>query len=238
MIKISDPFLRTKMLIGDESFEKLYSSHVAIFGIGGVGSFAAEAIARSGILNIDLFDADIVDITNINRQIIADFSTVGHAKVEIMKSRVEKINPEANVGAYKCFFDKNVADKYDFSKYDYIIDAIDTVPSKILLIEKAKKEKVPIISSMGTGNKLNALAFEVCDIYETSVCPLARIIRQKLKQRGIENLKVVYSKEEPKYIANISDKNIKRINASISFVPPVAGLILAGEVINDLITNG
>ena len=237
MIKISDPFLRTKMLIGDESFEKLRSSHIAIFGIGGVGSFTAEAIARSGILNIDLFDSDVVDITNINRQIIADFTTIGYAKVDVMKERIENINPKANINAIKCFFDENNVDQYDFSKYDYIVDAIDTISSKVLLIEKAIKEKVPIISSMGTGNKMNPLDFEVCDIYKTSVCPLARIIRQKLKQRGVEKLKVVYSKEKPqKFTAKINEE-YKRINASISFVPSVAGLILAGEVIKDLIVN-
>lgn len=241
MININDPFYRTRLLIGDDAFKKLKDSKIAIFGVGGVGSFATEAIARSGVENIELFDADTVDITNINRQLIADMSTVGKFKVEVMKNRIKKINPHANINIYKCFFDKNNESQYDFTSYDYIIDAIDTISSKILLIEKAKKSGVNIISSMGTGNKLNPCEFEVADIYSTSICPLARVMRRELKKRNIKNLKVVYSKEIPLYIPHETDENSllktinpKRVNSSISFVPSVVGMILASEVIKDL----
>lgn len=233
------------MLIGEKSFEKLKKSKIAIFGIGGVGSFAAEAIARCGIENIELFDADVVDFTNINRQIIADISTIGKFKSEIMRDRIHKINPDAKVNAHKCFFDKSNELDYDFSEYDYIIDAIDTISSKILLIKKAKKCDVKIISSMGTGNKLNPCDFEVADIYNTSICPLARVMRRELKKINIKSLKVVYSKENPSYIpheidenSKYSTENPKRVNASISFVPPVVGMILASEVIKDLLKSG
>ena len=230
------PFFRTELLLGKEKMNKIQKSHIAVFGIGGVGSFTAEAIARCGVKNIDIFDGDIVDITNINRQIMADIKTIGQKKTEVMKERIKLINPNANVNAEYCFFDKENKDNYDFSKYDYIVDAIDTVTSKILLIEKAKKENVKIISSMGTGNKLCPEKLEVSDIYKTSVCPLARVMRKELKKRNIKNLKVVYSKEKPSYVP-VQDKenpNAKRVNASISFVPSVAGLIIAGEVIKDI----
>ena len=242
MIKIANSFYRTRLLVGDDSFEKLRKSKIAIFGIGGVGSFAAEAIARSGIENIELFDADKIDVTNINRQIIADTSTIGKFKSEVMRNRIKNINPNAKVVAHKCFFDKNNESDYDFSEYDYIVDAIDTISSKILLIEKAKNSGINIISSMGTGNKLNPCDFEVADIYSTSICPLARVMRRELKKRNIESLKVVYSKEKPTYTPHEIDKNSscktanpKRVNSSISFVPPVAGMILASEVIKDLL---
>lgn len=242
MIKIDNSFYRTRLLVGDDSFEKLRKSKIAIFGIGGVGSFAAEAIARSGIENIELFDADKIDVTNINRQIIADTSTIGKFKSEVMRNRIKNINPNAKVVAHKCFFDKNNESDYDFSEYDYIVDAIDTISSKILLIEKAKNSGINIISSMGTGNKLNPCDFEVADIYSTSICPLARVMRRELKKRNIESLKVVYSKEKPTYTPHEIDKNSscktanpKRVNSSISFVPPVAGMILASEVIKDLL---
>lgn len=239
---MNDSFFRTELLIGNDLFQKLKNSKIALFGIGGVGSFAAEAIARCGIENIELFDADTVDITNINRQLIADISTVGQPKVEVMRERIKKINPDAKVVVHKCFFDKNNEFEYDFSSYDYVIDAIDTIASKILLIEKSKKEGVNIISSMGTGNKMNPAEFEVADIYDTSVCPLARVMRRELKKRNIKSLKVVYSKEKPLYTPHETDgnscedvTNLKRINSSISFVPPVAGMILASEVVKDLL---
>ncbi len=236
MIYIKDSFFRTKILIGEEKFEKLKNSHVSIFGLGGVGSYAAEAIARSGVQNIDLFDFDVVDVTNINRQLIATHETVGKFKVDVMKERILKINEEADVMVHKIFFNDSVLQDIDFSKYDYIIDAIDTISSKILLISEAKKQGVKIISCMGTGNKLNPVLFEVSDIYKTSICPLARVMRRELKKRNINSLKVVYSKEKPVYTPDSTQtENSKRVNASISFVPPVAGMILASEVVNDII---
>ena len=179
------PFFRTELLLGKEKMNKIQKSHIAVFGIGGVGSFATEAIVRCGVQNIDIFDGDTVDITNINRQIMADIKTIGQKKTEVMKERIKLINPNANVNAEYCFFDKENKDNYDFSKYDYIVDAIDTVTSKILLIEKANQENVNIISCMGTGNKLCPEKLEVSDIYKTSVCPLARVMRRELKKRDI-----------------------------------------------------
>jgi tRNA A37 threonylcarbamoyladenosine dehydratase len=223
-------------LIGDDALEKLQKSRVAVFGIGGVGSFAAEAIARAGVGSIDLFDKDTVDVTNINRQLIADTETVGRPKTEVMRERILRINPQADVIINYCFFDKNNESDYDFSVYNYIVDAIDVITSKILLIEKADKANVPIVSSMGTGNKIEPTKLEVDDIYNTSVCPLARIMRRELKKRGVSHLKVVYSKETPIYTpVDTPDGCSKRVNASISFVPSVAGLILASEVVKDII---
>ena len=195
---------------------------------GGVGSYSAEALVRSGIGNITLIDNDIIDITNINRQLIADTTTVGKPKVEIAKERYLKINPDINVSAYKLFYDESKNDEVFSTHYDYIIDAIDTVSSKLCLIKTAKSKNIPIISCMGTGNKLDPTMFEVTDISKTSVCPLAKVMRKELKKLGIEHLKVVYSKEEPKSFTENS-----KVPASISFVPSVAGLILAGEVIRD-----
>ena len=230
------PFFRTELLLGKEKMNKIQKSHIAVFGIGGVGSFATEAIVRCGVQNIDIFDGDTVDITNINRQIMVDVETIGQKKTEVMKERIKLINPNANVNAEYCFFDKENKDNYDFSKYEYIVDAIDTVTSKILLIEKANQENVNIISCMGTGNQLCPEKLEVSDIYKTSVCPLARVMRRELKKRNIKDLKGVYSEEEPSYVP-VQDKenpNAKRVNASISFVPSVAGLIIASEVIKDI----
>ena len=195
---------------------------------GGVGSYSAEALVRSGIGNITLIDNDIVNITNINRQLIADTTTVGKPKVEVAKERYLKINPDINVSAYKLFYDESKNDEVFSTHYDYIIDAIDTVSSKLCLIKTAKSKNIPIISCMGTGNKLDPTMFEVTDISKTSVCPLAKVMRKELKKLGIEHLKVVYSKEEPKRFTENS-----KVPASISFVPSVAGLILAGEVIRD-----
>ena len=223
------------MLIGEKTFEKLKNSKIAILGLGGVGSYAAEIIARCGVENIVIFDGDKVDVTNINRQILADSETIGRPKTEVMKDRILKINENAIVEANFTFFDSSNANNYDFSSYNYIIDAIDTITSKILLICKAKSEGVPIKSSMGVGNKINPLEIEVAELYATQNCPLARVMRRELKKRGIENLKVVYSKETPKYIPSSTDTNGKRIKSSISFVPSVAGIVLASEVVKNII---
>lgn len=223
---------RTELLIGKQSLEKLKNSTVAVFGCGGVGSFALEALARSGIQNLVIIDNDIVDITNINRQLIADTTTIGLPKVEVAKNRILKINPNAQITTYQAFYDSTNANNLIQTNYDYIIDAIDSVSSKLSLIEEAYHRHIPIISSMGTGNKLDSTKFEVTDITKTSVCPLAKVIRKELKKRNIPHLKVVYSKEIPK--RNNIEENLRRTPASISFVPSVAGLILAGEVIKDL----
>jgi len=229
---LSNRFARTERLIGAGKLEKLKNKHVAIFGIGGVGGHACEAIARSGIGIITIVDKDDVDVTNINRQIIALGSTVGKSKVEVMKERILDINPDAKVNAVKAFFLPENADDFDFASYDYVIDAVDTVTAKIELVLKCDEVETPIISSMGTGNKLDPTKFMVADIYKTSVCPLAKVMRKELKTRGIKKLKVVYSEEVP-----MKAEDGERSPASISFVPPVAGLILAGEVIKDLIAE-
>lgn len=221
------PFTRTELLIGTENVKKLQKSKIAIFGIGGVGSYVLEACVRAGIENFILVDKDIIDITNINRQIIATRSNIGKAKVEVAKKRVLEINPEAKVEIHQEFFNASSKDFFD-SNVDYIVDSIDTITSKIELIERAKKINIPIISCMGAGNKLDPTKFEVTDIYKTSVCPLAKVMRKELKKRGVDNLKVLYSKEEPV-------KQVNSVTASISFVPSVAGLIIAGEVIKDII---
>lgn len=228
---------RTEMVLGKEAVEKLNSSNVAIFGIGGVGSYAAEALARAGIGKLTLVDGDVVSETNINRQLIADSTTIGLDKVEVMKKRILTINPEADVSAVKLFFSAETSDQLDLKQYDYILDCIDTVSSKIHLICESYFGGIPVISSMGAGNKLNPYMFEVDDIYKTSVCPLARIMRSELRKRGVKKLKVVYSKEEPKKMSNDSSQqteNGKHIPGSLSFVPSVAGLIMAGEVVKFL----
>ncbi|MBO5240449.1 MAG: tRNA threonylcarbamoyladenosine dehydratase [Clostridia bacterium] len=221
-------FSRTERLIGKAGLERLAKARVAVFGIGGVGGYVVEALARSGVGALDLIDNDTVSESNINRQIIALHSTIGKRKTEVAAARVRDINPAIEVRVHNVFFLPETAASFDFSLYDYVVDAIDTVSGKIALIEKAKEANVPVISSMGTGNKLNPTAFEVADISKTSVCPLARVMRRELKKRSIGNVKVVYSKEEPK-------ENSGGEPASIAFVPPVAGLIIAGEVIKDLI---
>lgn len=224
-------FSRTELLIGKEAVEKLQKAKVAIFGIGGVGSYVVEALVRAGIKNFTLVDKDVVDITNLNRQIIATHKTIGQPKVEVAKERILEINPNAKIEIYKEFFlpeSKGFLDE----TIDYIVDAVDTVTAKIELVMRANKLNIPIISCMGTGNKLDPTKFEVSDIYKTSVCPLAKVMRKELKQRNIKKLKVVYSKEEP--IKN-KDTKEKQVPASIAFVPSVAGLIIAGEVIKDLI---
>ncbi len=222
-------FDRTVRLIGEEAQNRLHAAHVAVFGIGGVGSFTAEALVRAGIGRLTLIDADTVDITNINRQLVALNSNVGKPKCEVMKERALDINPAVRVDALKMFYDAQTASEIDISKFDYVVDAIDSVSSKLLLIETAVKNGVKIISAMGAGNKLDPTMFRVADIYSTKVCPLARVMRRELKKRGIEKLKVVYSEEEP-----ISPAGDVRLPASISFVPSVSGLIIAGEVIKDI----
>lgn len=224
---MNDRFTRTKLILGQDGIDKLQSSRVAVFGIGGVGGFAAEALARAGIGAIDLIDKDKVDVTNLNRQIVATASTVGRDKVEVMKERILDIDPDIRVTAHKCFFLPET--EFDFSGFDYVVDAIDTVTAKLDLVVRAREAGVPVISSMGTGNKLDPTRFEVTTIDKTSVCPLAKVMRRELRRREISDLKVVYSKEEPIRQAE------RGVPASVSFVPPAAGLILAGEVIKDLI---
>ena len=230
------------MLLGGEAVKKLEKCRVAVFGLGGVGGYTVEALARSGVGALDLIDNDKVSLTNINRQIIATHKTVGRFKVDVAEERVLDINPACVVTTYKTFYMPETQGEFDFTAYDYIIDAIDTVTGKIALIENAKKCGVPVISAMGAGNKLDATAFRVADIYKTSVCPLAKVMRRELRKRGIDSLKVVYSQEEPrKPLAEAQEECGKEgaarrdIPASVAFVPSVAGLILAGEVIKDLI---
>lgn len=248
---MQNQFSRTELLIGKEGIEKLHKSKVAIFGIGGVGSFVVEALVRAGIENFILVDKDTVDITNLNRQIIATRKTIGQPKVEVAKERILEINPNAKIETYEEFFMPDSKEIFD-NTISYVIDCVDTVTAKIELVSRANKLNIPIISSMGTGNKLDPTKFEVTDIYKTSVCPLAKVMRKKLKNRGVKKLKVVYSKEEPikqeeleSNSCNVncisasetSQKSITKnqVPASISFVPSVAGLIIAGEVIKDII---
>lgn len=244
-----DRFSRTQLVFGKEAMDRLKGSRVAVFGVGGVGGYTVEALARSGVGAIDIIDDDKVCLTNINRQIIATGKTVGKYKVDVAKERIEEINPDCKVTAFRTFYMPETADRFDFTKYDYVVDAIDTVTGKIALIENAKKAGTPIISSMGAGNKVDPTAFEVADIYKTSVCPLARVMRYELKRRGIKKLKVVYSKEKP--IPPIADEDPngengclsmadkvagkRQVPGSTAFVPSVAGLIIAGEVIKDII---
>lgn len=226
-------FDRSEILLGSEALKKLKSSTVAVFGIGGVGSYTVEALVRGGIGNLFLFDGDIVSQTNINRQLVATVKTIGMPKIQVAADHCKEVNPEVNITAEQLFFDHENADRIDFSKFDYIVDAIDTVSSKILLIEKAKSAGVPVISCMGAGNKLDPTRFEVTDISKTSVCPLAKVMRYELKKRNITKVKVLYSKEEP--IKHGQTENGRPLPGSVSFVPSVAGLIIAGEVIKDLI---
>ncbi len=233
---MSEFYSRTEMLIGKDALEKLKNSRVAVFGVGGVGGYAVEALARSGVGSIDLIDCDTVSESNLNRQIVATTKTIGKAKTEAGKIRIEEINPHCNVEAFNLFILPENINEFDFSVYDYVVDAIDTVSGKIAIIEKCNEMKIPVISSMGTGNKLDPTQFEISDIYKTSVCPLARVMRLEMKKRGIRKLKVLYSKEQPIKPKNqaFGDKG-KPIPGSISFVPSVAGLIIGGEVIKDLI---
>ncbi|MCI7328979.1 MAG: tRNA threonylcarbamoyladenosine dehydratase [Lachnospiraceae bacterium] len=246
-----DQFSRTQLLLGEESMKKLSDMRVAVFGIGGVGGYVCEALVRTGIGHFDLIDDDKVCLTNLNRQIIATRKTVGLYKADVMKERMLEINPNVEVNVYKCFFLPENADEFPFADYDYVIDAVDTVTAKVELVMKCKEMNVPIISSMGAGNKLDASAFKVADIYKTKMCPLAKVMRHEMKKRGVKKLKVVYSEEKP--TRPIEDMSIscrthcicppgaqhkcterRDIPGSVAFVPSVAGMIIAGEVIKDL----
>ncbi len=227
---MNSEFSRCENLIGSANFLKLQNCHIAVFGIGGVGGYVVEALARAGVGKIDLIDNDTVDITNINRQIIALHSTIGELKVEAMKTRALDINPNIKVNSFPVLFLPENSANFDFSQYDYVIDAIDNITAKIELILKCNEANTPIISAMGTGNKLDPTQFEITDIYKTSVCPLAKVMRYELKKRGVKKLKVLYSRENP-----IKNPEHPRTPMSISFVPSVAGLIIAGEVIKDII---
>ena len=244
-------FSRTELIFGKSGMEKLYAAKIAIFGIGGVGGYAVEALARSGVGRLDLFDDDKVCLTNINRQLYATRKTVGLYKVDVAKERIQEINPNAQVNTYRMFYLPDTAEQVDLSQYDYVIDAIDTVTGKIELVMRAEECRVPIISSMGAGNKINATSFEVADIYKTSICPLAKVMRRELRKRGIQSLKTVYSKEAPVVLKEDMLTSCKencicppgttrkctsrrQIPGSNAFIPSVVGLIIAGEVVNDL----
>ena len=224
---MKEQFSRTAQLLGNENVEKLFDKHVIVFGVGGVGGYVVEALARSGIGKISIVDNDVVNESNINRQIIALHSTVGMQKVEVLKNRILDINPECQVFVYNQFFLPENSNDFDFSIYDYVVDAVDTVTAKIEIIKKSKESNVPVISSMGTGNKLNPMGFKVSDISKTKVCPLARVMRNELKKRGISKVKCVYSEENPVIQTQTP--------ASVAFVPSVAGLLIASEVIKDLV---
>lgn len=231
-------FDRTQLLLGEASMDILNNSSVAVFGVGGVGGYVAEALVRSGIGSIDIIDNDKISETNINRQIIATTKTVGQYKVDVLKQRILEINPDCKVTAYKCFYLPETKNEFDFSSYDYIVDAVDTVTAKIQLVLEAGDKRIPIISSMGAGNKLNPAEFEVADISKTSVCPLAKVMRRELKKRGVNHLKVVYSKEPPVKPGISEEVTGKRaIPGSVAFVPSVVGMIIASEVVKDLIVQ-
>ena len=244
-------FSRTQLLLGKEAMEKLQRSRVAVFGIGGVGGYVCEALVRSGVGAFDLIDDDKVCLTNLNRQIIATRKTVGKYKADVMKERMQEINPDVEVNVHRCFFLPENAEDFPFEKYDYVVDAVDTVTAKLEIVMQAKKKRVPVISCMGAGNKLDASTFRVADIYKTKMCPLAKVMRRELKKRGVKELKVVYSEEKP--TRPLEDMSIscrshcicppgakhkcterRDIPGSVAFVPPVAGLIIAGEVVKDL----
>ena len=246
------PFERAELLLGKNALERLQKARVAVFGLGGVGGYVVEGLARCGVGALDLVDRDIFSISNLNRQILATTGTIGRAKVEAAKERVLAINPDCRVNARQCFFLPDTKDQFDFREYDYVVDAIDTVTGKLALIETAREAGVPIISSMGTGNKLDPTAFRIGDIYETTVCPLARVMRRECRKRGIDHLKVLYSTEIPLELCGHMNPatavssgeetqmqempaSVKPVPGSVSFVPSVAGLIIAGEVIKDLI---
>ena len=226
---MENQFSRTEMLLGAEAMKRLFQARVAVFGVGGVGGFAAEALARCGVGHLTLIDNDTVSVSNLNRQIIALHSTIGRYKVEVMKERIGDINPAAQVEAVRLFYLPENADQFDFSSFDYVIDAIDTVKAKIELAVRCHQQGIPFISSMGAGNKLHPEAFEITDISKTSVCPLARVMRKELRARGIRHIKVVYSKEDAR-----KPQGEQRVPGSIAFVPSAAGLVLAGEVVRDL----
>lgn len=250
---MEEQFSRTELLVGNKAMNRLAQSRVAVFGIGGVGGYVVEALVRSGIGAIDLIDHDQISLSNLNRQIIATRDTLGRDKVEVMQERIHSINPDCKVRAYRCFYLPETREEFDFTEYSYVVDAIDTVTGKIQLILQAQETGTKVISSMGTGNKLNPAEFQVADIYETSVCPLAKVMRKELKKRGVKQLKVVYSRETPSVIRELGDaratemegaeqtdpsaRRAKSVPGSVSFVPPVAGFILASEVVKDLIAD-
>ena len=227
-----EQFSRTELLLGQEAMDRLRQSRVAVFGIGGVGGHVVEALARAGIGYLDLIDHDKVSMSNINRQILATFDTFGMDKVDVMKERILSINQDARVETHRCFYLPENADMFDFLQYSYVVDAIDTVTAKIELVLRAKEAGVPVISCMGTGNKLNPMQLEIADIYQTSVCPLAKVMRRELRKRNVEKLKVLYSKEEP--IKNYLSMQGRAVPGSVSFVPSAAGLIIASEVVKEL----
>ena len=242
---MENQFSRTELLFGTKAMEKLAGARVAVFGIGGVGGYTVEALVRSGIGEIDLIDSDTVSLTNLNRQIIATKSSIGKYKVDVMRDRIMDINPDVKVHVHKCFYLPETKDQFDFSQYDYVVDAVDTVTAKLQIVEEAEAAGVPVISSMGAGNKLDPAAFQVADIYKTSVCPLAKVMRRELKKRGIKKLKVVYSQElpvmpDPELLSSYSEEvsplapQKRSVPGSVAFVPSVAGLIIAGEVLKDL----
>lgn len=238
---IQEEWMRSRILFGEEGMRRLQQAKVAIFGIGGVGSYAAEALARSGIFHIDLIDSDTVAKSNINRQLVATVETIGRLKVQVMKERILSINPDAKVATFPCFYLPENAGDIDLSVYTYILDAVDTIAAKIKLAVEAKRNNVSLISCMGAGNKLDPTKFEVADLYETSVCPLAKVMRKELRACGIDSLKVVYSREVPVTKKSEIQENLpegskrRSIPGSVSFVPSVAGLIMAGEVVKDII---
>ena len=236
---MNEQFSRTELLIGEDAVEKLHNSHVAVFGVGGVGGYVCEALVRSGIGNFDLVDSDTVAVSNLNRQIIALHSTVDKYKVDVMKDRMLDINPDVTVHVHRCFYLPENADSFDFSRYDYIVDAVDTVTAKLEIIMRAKKLGIPVISAMGAGNKLDPSAFRVADIYKTKVCPLCKVMRKELKKRGIDKLKVVYSEEEPiknSKMTEIDPGSSRRSTpGSTAFTPAACGLVIASEVVKDLI---
>ena len=234
---MTDQFTRTRLLLGDEGIERLQKARVAVFGLGGVGSYVVEALARSGVGTLDLIDDDVIALSNLNRLLYATQENVGQPKTEVVKARIASICPDTVVHAYRCFYLPETADRFDFTQYDYVADAIDTVSGKLQLVMQAHEANVPVISSMGAGNKLDPTAFEVADISKTSVCPLARVMRRELRKRGIEHLKVVYSKEPPIEPAETEPDGThqkRQTPGSCAFVPSVAGLIMAGEIIRDL----
>lgn len=235
---MEDQFSRTRLLLGDNGIEKLQKARVAVFGVGGVGGYVVEALARTGVGSLDLIDNDTVTCSNLNRQIIATHDTIGKLKVDVAADRVHAINPDCTVRVYRTFYLPENKDQFDFSQYDYVVDAIDTVSGKISLVLQAKEAGVPIISAMGAGNKLDPSMFEVADLYKTSVCPLARVMRTECRKRGIRHLKVVYSKEPPVTPLESAENMApgkRSVPGSVSFVPAAAGLILAGEVVRDLV---
>lgn len=226
---MSEIFLRTKLLIGEEKFKILQKSKVLVFGVGGVGSVVAESLVRTGIKYLDICDGDNISITNLNRQIMTDFNNIGAQKTHVLKNKLLNINPDLIINTFDYFFDETTCENFEFENYDFVIDCIDNIKSKIMIILKSQKNNVKIISCMGTGNKLNPMDLEFCDIYKTSVCPLARIMRRELKKNNVKSLDVVYSREKPRYVPN------DRINSSAMFVPATAGLIISSEVIKKLV---